>query len=80
MCLCTYCTAGFLWIQERNVDFTTAKEDDGYSGKWYFYNCKCDITNNATFSMPMRGDDGKWKYGFIGLGMTAALASVWLVY
>lgn len=63
-----------------NVDFTTAKEDVGYSGKWYFYNCKYDITNNATFSMPMTGDDGKWKYGFIGLGMAAALASVWLVY
>lgn len=66
--------------QYQNVDFDSAKEDVGYSGKWYFYNCKYDITNNATFSMPMTGDDGKWKYGFIGLGMAAALASVWLVY
>ena len=63
-----------------NVNYETAKEDKNYSGKWYFYNCKYDITNNATFSMPMTGDDGKWKYGFIGLGMAAALASVWLVY
>ena len=30
--------------------------------------------------MPMTGDDGKWKYGFIGLGMTVALAAVRFVY
>ena len=58
-----------------NVDFTTAKEDVGYSGKWYFYNCKYDITNNATFKMPMTGDDGKWKYGFIGLGIVMAISA-----
>ena len=63
-----------------NVDFSSAKEDKNYSGKWYFYECLYEITNNATFKMPMTGDDGKWKYGFIGLGMAAALASVWLVY
>lgn len=63
-----------------NVDFSSAKEDKNYSGKWYFYECLYEITNNATFKMPMTGDNGKWKYGFIGLGMAAALASVWLVY
>lgn len=50
----------------QNVDFDSAKEDIGYTNKWYFYNCKYDITNNAVFKMPMTGDDGKWKYGFIG--------------
>lgn len=64
----------------QNVDFSSAKEDVGYTNKWYFYDCLYEVTNNATFKMPMTGDDGKWKYGFIGLGMTAALASVWLVY
>ena len=63
-----------------NVNYETAKEDKNYSGKWYFYECLYEITNNATFKMPMTGDDGKWKYGFIGLGMTTALAAVWLVY
>ena len=49
-----------------NVDFTSAKEDVNYSGKWYFYECTYEITNNQLFGMPMTGDDGKWKYGFIG--------------
>lgn len=48
-------------IQYGNVDFSSAKEDIGYTNKWYFYNCKYDITNNAVFKMPMTGDDGKWK-------------------
>ncbi len=64
----------------QNVDFSSAKEDVGYTNKWYFYDCLYEVTNNATFKMPMTGDDGKWKYGFIGLGMTTALAAVWLVY
>jgi hypothetical protein len=64
----------------QNVDFSSAKEDVGYTNKWYFYDCLYEVTNNATFKMPMTGDDGKWKYGFIGLGMTTALATVWLVY
>lgn len=55
-----------------NVDFTSAKEDVNYSGKWYFYECLYEITNNATFKMPMTGDDGKWKYGFIGFGIIMA--------
>ena len=35
--------------QYQNVDFDSAKEDVGYTNKWYFYNCKYDITNNAVF-------------------------------
>ena len=54
-----------------NVDFTSAKEDVNYSGKWYFYECLYEITYNATFNLPMTGDDGKWKYGFIGFGIAA---------
>lgn len=67
-------------LKYKNVKFSTAKEDINYTGKWYFYECTYEITNNQLFGMPMTGDDGKWKYGFIGLGMAAALASVWLVY
>ena len=65
--------------QYQNVDFDSAKEDVGYTNKWYFYNCKYDITNNAVFKMPMTGDDGKWKYGFIGFGMVAALGCGYVV-
>ena len=63
-----------------NVDFSSAKEDVGYTGKWYFYECLYEITNNATFKMPMTGDDGKWTYGFIGFGMATILIATWFVY
>lgn len=62
-----------------NVDFTSAKEDVNYSGKWYFYECLYEITNNATFKMPMTGDDGKWKYGFIGLGAIMAIGAGFVI-
>ena len=58
-----------------NVDFTSAKEDVNYSGKWYFYECLFEITNNATFKMPMTGDSGTWKYGFIGFGIIVAICA-----
>lgn len=67
-------------IQYGNVDFSSAKEDIGYTNKWYFYSCKYDITNNAIFKMPMTGDDGKWTYGFIGFGMATTLIAAWFVY
>lgn len=63
----------------QNVDFDSAKEDIGYTNKWYFYNCKYDITNNAVFRMPMTGDDGKWKYGFIGFGFIIVTGTMLMV-
>ena len=65
--------------QYQNVDFDSAKEDVGYSGKWYFYECLYEITNNATFKMPMTGDDGKWKYGFIGFGIVMAVSAGFVI-
>ena len=62
-----------------NVDFNSAKEDVGYTNKWYFYSCKYDITNNAVFRMPMTGDDGKWKYGFIGFGFIIVTGTMLIV-
>lgn len=40
---------------------------------------KLPITNNATFKMPMTGDDGKWKYGFIGLGIVMAISAGFVI-
>lgn len=62
-----------------NVNYETAKEDINYSGKWYFYECLYEITNNAVFKMPMTGDDGKWKYGFIGLGIVMAISAGFVI-
>lgn len=58
-----------------NVDFTSAKEDVNYSGKWYFYECLFEITNNATFKIPMTGDSGTWKYGLAGFGIVIVIST-----
>ena len=29
--------------------------------------------------MPMTGDDGKWKYGFIGLGIVMAISAGFVI-
>ena len=69
-----------LKTKDGNVNYETAKEDKNYSGKWYFYECLYEITNNATFKMPMTGDNGKWKYGFIGFGVIMVTGIGWIIY
>lgn len=54
-----------------NVDFGSALEDRSYTDKWFFYDCLYEITNTATFVMPMSGGIGGWKYGFIGIAIFA---------
>lgn len=53
-----------------NVDFTSAKEDAGYTNKWFFYDCLYEITNEPQFRLPQTGGFGGWKYGFIGVAIT----------
>lgn len=52
-----------------NVDFTSAKEDSGYTNKWFFYGCLYEITNEPQFHLPQTGGFGGWKYGVIGLAV-----------
>ena len=67
-------------LKYKNVKFSTAKEDINYTDKWYFYECTYEITNNQLFGMPMTGDDGKWKYGFIGFGVIMVTGIGWIIY
>ena len=67
-------------LKYKNVKFSTAKEDINYTGKWYFYECTYEITNNQLFGTPMTGDDGKWKYGFIGFGVIMVTGIGWIIY
>mgnify|MGYP000537354906 FL=1 len=66
-------------LKYKNVKFSTAKEDINYTDKWYFYECTYEITNNQLFGMPMTGDDGKWKYGFIGLGIVMTISAGFVI-
>lgn len=52
-----------------NVDFSSAKEDIGYSGKWFFFDCLYEITNEPQFTLPQTGGFGGWIYGYIGLAL-----------
>ena len=67
-------------LKYKNVKFSTAKEDINYTGKWYFYECTYEITNNQLFGMPMTGDDGKWKYGFIGFFGLSVISCGFVIY
>lgn len=59
-----------------NVDYSNAKFDANYTNKWFFYNCLYEITNTATFKVPMTGSSGTWKYGFVGIGMVAVVVLI----
>lgn len=54
--------------------------DSGYSNKWYFYEATFEVTNNAKFVMPITGDNGFWKFGFIGFGAIAILGTGLVIF
>ena len=62
-----------------NVDFGTAKEDKGYTDKWFFYSCLFEITNHAKFVVPMTGGSGVWKIGFIGMSVLALTGTILII-
>lgn len=59
-----------------NVDFASAKEDKGYSEKWFFYDCLYEITNEPQFDIPQTGGFGSWMYGYIGILVLALAGGV----
>lgn len=63
-----------------NVDFGSAKYDESYTDKWFFYGCLFEITNHAQLVMPMSGGFGDWKYGFIGMGVIAMIGTGLMVH
>ena len=54
--------------------------DEGYTNLWYFYEATFEVTNNAKFKMPMTGDNGFWKFGFIGFGTIAVLGTGLVIF
>lgn len=61
-----------------NVDFKSAKEDSGYTGKWFFYDCLYEITNEPQFTLPQTGGFGGWSYGFIGVALLVLAGGILL--
>lgn len=61
-----------------NVDFKSAKEDFGYTGKWFFYDCLFEITNEPQFRLPQTGGFGSWSYGFIGVALLVLAGGILL--
>lgn len=53
---------------------------DDYTNKWYFYEATFEVTNNVKFKMPMTGDNGFWKFGFIGFGTIAVLGTGFIIF
>ena len=56
----------------EDVNFESAREDNDYTNKWFFYECSYIITNTPTFDLPHTGATGTWNYGFVGLGIALA--------
>ncbi len=59
--------------EHDNVDLSRAKLNSGYDEKYYFFECTYEITNEYTFKLPVTGAAGGWKYGYLGMAMTAVL-------
>lgn len=56
----------------EDVNFESAREDNDYTNKWFFYECSYIITNTPVFDLPHTGATGTWNYGFVGLGIALA--------
>ena len=71
-------------MTDENAKEMSAATDKGkfddYTNKWYFYEATFEVTNNAKFKMPMTGDNGFWKFGFIGFGTIAVLGTGLVVF
>lgn len=59
----------------EDVNFESAREDNDYTNKWFFYECSYIITNTPVFDLPHTGATGTWNYGFVGLGIALAAGS-----
>lgn len=71
-------------MTDENAKEMSAATDKGkfddYTNKWYFYEATFEVTNNAKFKMPMTGDNGFWKFGFIGFGTIAVLGTGLVIF
>ena len=59
----------------NKADTSKGVLDKGYTGNWFFYDCLYEVTNSATFKLPMTGGSGIWKYALFGFGTMAVMGA-----
>lgn len=59
----------------NKADTSKGVLDKGYTGNWFFYDCLYEVTNSATFKLPMTGGSGMWKYALFGFGTMAVMGA-----
>ena len=59
----------------NKADTSKGVLDKGYTENWFFYDCLYEVTNSATFKLPMTGGSDMWKYAVFGFGSLAVMGT-----
>ena len=59
----------------NKADTSKGVLDKGYTENWFFYDCLYEVTNSATFKLPMTGGSDMWKYAAFGFGSLAVMGT-----
>lgn len=63
--------------EQGNVDI---RKGALYNGVYHFAEIVYQVTNTPTLTVPMTGGTGGWTYGYIGMGIAAALGAGTIAY
>lgn len=66
-------------IEEYNIDESKLTYDPA-DNIYYIFDLTYEITDTATFKMPMTGTSGFWKFGIIGMALIAAVSAGMFAY
>ena len=59
----------------NKADTSKGVLDNGYTENWFLYDCLYEVTNSATFKLPMTGGNDMWKYAAFGFGSLAVMGT-----